>query len=296
MSTLPTILLTVAGAALIFIALRDVFDVLFHESGRAALSTAITRTVWRAFRALAERRRPQVFVLAGPVALLAVVALWALLLILGWALVYWPHMPDSFNLGSGVDPSARFVDSLYLSMVTLGTVGFGDIAPASAALRLLTPVEALLGFALVTASISWLLSIYPVLSRRRALAYEINLLANSLERAGQPLLSLEPDAVDRILAELTSRLVTVERDMATLPVTYYFVASDERFSLPASMPALLDLAEEGVREDAPAEVRVRALMLRAAVEDFVRHARVFHGRDGESTADLVGHYARDHLR
>src|SRR3982751_6479784 len=88
-------------------------------------------------------------------------------------------MPESFNLGSGVDPSHPFVDSFYMSMATLSTVGFGDVAPATIALRLITPLEALLGFGLLTASISWLLSIYPVLSRRRSLAYEINLLTDS---------------------------------------------------------------------------------------------------------------------
>jgi hypothetical protein len=43
-------------------------------------------------------------------------------------------------------------------------------------LQLITPLEALLGFGLLTGSISWLLSIYPALLRRHSLAYEIALL------------------------------------------------------------------------------------------------------------------------
>ena len=60
-----TALATVAGLVLIAVALRDIFDVLFHLEGRAVMSQAIIRVVWRAVRAVAGRR-PQMFALAGP--------------------------------------------------------------------------------------------------------------------------------------------------------------------------------------------------------------------------------------
>src|SRR3954454_11251379 len=75
MSTLPTILLSVAGALLVLVALRDVFDVLFNESGRAVLALGVARAIWRLFRRVA-RRRPRVIATAGPFALIAVVAGW----------------------------------------------------------------------------------------------------------------------------------------------------------------------------------------------------------------------------
>jgi hypothetical protein len=159
MSTLPTIALTLLAVLLIAVALRDVFDTLFHETGRAVLSSVIMRGVWRVFRRLGGRRR---LALAGPISLIAVVMSWAALLIVGWATLLMPHMPDAFAFTAGA-PSGRVVESLYLSLVTLTTVGFGDIAPAEGWLRLIAPLEALIGFGLLTASVSWLLSIYPLL-------------------------------------------------------------------------------------------------------------------------------------
>jgi hypothetical protein len=295
MSTLPTVLATLGGIALIAIALRDVFDVLFNETTRAVLAHGVTRGVWRAFRRLA-RGRPAAFSLAGPFALLAVVATWGVMLILGWTLVYWPHMPEDFNLGSGVDPSHTFVDALYYSMATLSTLGFGDITPATPLLRVISPLESILGFGLLTASISWLLSVYPVLSRRRSLAYEANLLTDSLERIDVPLLDLDPGAAEGVYSELTSRLVAVERDMATFPVAYYFPATDIRFSLPATMPKLLELAERGTDESVPERVRLRAMMLHEAIDDFAHTISAFHGNEGGSTEELLDAYRRDHLR
>jgi len=77
-----------------------------------------------------------------------------------------------------------FVDALYMSLVTLGTIGYGDISPATDVLRLIVPLEALVGFALLTASVSWVLTVYPALSRRRSLAYEITLLREVTQRSG----------------------------------------------------------------------------------------------------------------
>ena len=48
-----------------------------------------------------------------------------------------------------------------------------------------------------------------------------------------------PGAAERLYAELTSRLVAVERDLVNFPIAYYFAESDERFSLPAVAPYML---------------------------------------------------------
>ena len=296
MSTVPTILLTVAGAFLVLLALRDVFDVLFHEMGRAVLSHAVMRAVWRPFHAIGRRRRG-LFTLAGPLALVAVVACWALLLILGFALIYWPHMPHGFNYGSGVGSKGTFVDAIYVSVTTLGTLGFGDLTPGATVLRLISPFEAIIGFGLLTASISWLLSIYPVLSRRRSLAYEIHLLVKAEREIDKSVLSLGAGSTESIYSELTSRLVAVERDLATLPVSYYFSEDDERFSLPNAMGTLLDLARRGQDHALPQRVRLRATMLRDAIDDFAdTTARGFHGGKRESTEEILDFYRRDHMR
>jgi hypothetical protein len=290
-----TVIANVAGAVLILAALRDVFDVLFNETTRAVLAHGVTRTVWRGFRWIGRRRR-SLFPLAGPFAIIAVVAAWATLLILGWTLVYLPHMPEQFTLGSGVDRGAQFVDSLYLSMTALSTLGLGDIAPQAPVLRLLTPLESLVGFGLLTASISWLLSIYPVLSRRRSFAYEVNLLVNAEKDLDLSLLELDGGSAEGIYSELTSRLVGVERDMATFPVAYYFPSNDARFSLPALMPELLELAQRGAEDVHPDGVRLRATMLHEAIGDFAHTLRAFHGAQGGTTAELIDAYREDHLR
>ncbi len=289
------LLSTVGGVGLIGLVGRDAFDALFHAEGRGIFSRQITRAVWWLFRRAGTRH--QRLSLAGPVAFVTVIATWAGLLVLGWALLFWPHMPSGYRFAAGVEAGGPdFVHALNVSLVTLTTLGFGDITPTSNALRLILPLEALLGFGLLSASISWLISIYPALSRRRSLAYEISLLRVAEAEDNLSLDALTPDVAERLLAELTSRLVAVQRDLVHFPISYYFSAADPRFSLPVAAPYLLEIARRGMHEAQPTIVRFRARLLMQAIEDLARTtATQFHGSDATTPEELLSGYARDHL-
>ena len=75
------------------------------------------------------------------------------------------------------------VDSLYASLVAVATLGFGDITPTTSWLRILVPLEALIGFAVLTAGLSWVLSVYPVLHRRSSFAQTVMIAARGARGA-----------------------------------------------------------------------------------------------------------------
>ena len=77
MATPLAVLSTVAGVAVIGLAARDVFDALFHPEGRGTFGRLISRAVWWLFRRPGPH--PRLFPLAGPVALVSVIATWAVL-------------------------------------------------------------------------------------------------------------------------------------------------------------------------------------------------------------------------
>lgn len=287
MSPLATALCTVAGVSLAGLALRDGFEALFHPDGRMLVSRAVMRGWWRLLR-----RHPAARALAGPLILLTILACWLTLLICGWALVLLPHFPEHFAFAPGAR-GRDSVDALYLSLVTLSTIGYGDVTPAADTLRLLLPLEALLGFGLLTAAVSWVLSVYPALSRRRSLAYEIWLLREALGDAGG-LVQREGRSAEQLFGELLSRLVAVERDLVTLPVSYYFAERDPRFRLAGMMPWLLELADQGLAEDVPPRTRLRARMLRRAIDDFAcTTAERFHSGGAGTTTERLAAYAAE---
>jgi Ion channel len=286
---------TVLGIFLIALALRDIFDVLFHPLGRGM----VARRVVRGMAAIARRaphRGGTLGLLAGPLSYVAVVGIWATLLAVGWALVFLPQMPGGFHFDPGLDPAQHsgFLDALYVSLVNLTSLGYGDISPASALLRLLGPVETIFGLGLLTASISWLLSIYGAISRRDSLAHEVHLAKAAEERLGEKLADADPGLLESMLAGFSEQLIRARRDLIHFPIVHYFRTEDEERALAGLLPFLGSLADEAGEESRPHSLRVRAEILRMAIDDFAETLRVRVWMPGESTDETLRHYQRDH--
>ena len=144
-------------------------------------------------------------------------------------------------------------------------MGYGDVAPVDQWLRVVSPLEALLGFGLLTASVTWLFAVHPAVQRRRALAYELWLLRQVSDEA--------PDAPvfdAAVIAELISRIVAVQRDIVAHPATYYFRDPDERLLLSAELPFLRDVAGHVAQAGPDVATAQGARMLSQAIDDLLR--------------------------
>lgn len=197
-----TVIATLVGVALILVALRDIFQQLFNPSGGGSLSRSLMRVVWGLFRLIASRM-PTWLGIAGPFVFLSVILTWVTLLAVGWALILWPQMPENFLYQTGLDPSqsSGFISALYVSVTTLTTLGYGDIVPTSWWLRVPQPLQALTGFAILTTSVTWLLSIYPAISQRRTFAKDVNLIRESEPQTGNVVEKLSPDTATELLRD-----------------------------------------------------------------------------------------------
>ena len=209
-------------------------------------------------------------VLIGPLGYVTVLATWTAMLVLGWALIFLPHMPEGFAYSQGLSPADHdsFVDALYVSLVNITSLGYGDIAPQSWGLRLLGPIETLFGLGLLTASISWLISIYRTIGRRDALAHEILLLQEAEERMGEPLADADPKLLETILTSFADGLIVARRELIHFPISYFFVSEDDRLALSELFPFLRRLIDEACKDGSGQELRVRAEVLRQALEDY----------------------------
>ncbi|MFE9771226.1 hypothetical protein ACFYOV_06050 [Streptomyces sp. NPDC005931] len=125
-------LVSLIGAAMVLVILRDLFHTLWHPTRHGGLSRIVMTGLWRllspgrAVRGAAG--------LVGPLGMVGVVVMWASGVAVGWALVYWPHLPEGFAFSSSLEPAehAGPVDALYISLVIVATLGLGDIAPRRA--------------------------------------------------------------------------------------------------------------------------------------------------------------------
>ncbi|MYS13102.1 potassium channel family protein [Streptomyces sp. SID4982] len=284
-------LVSLVGAGLVLVTLRDLFHTLWHPTRHGGLSRLVMTALWRLARRFRARRR--VVGLVGPLALVTVVSLWTAAIVLGWAVVYWPHMPGAFSFspGSRAAQEPSFLDSVYLSLVTVATLGLGDIAPAEGWLRVVSPLEALVGFALLTATVSWVVEIYPALTRRRVLAVRLALLRDADPAPAQ----IDCTAGALLLDSLLAEVVRVRVDFTQYAEAYYFHDGEDQSSLAAVIGFAFVLAERGKSARLP-EVRLAGTLLAGALGDLAGILDQRFLRTGGAPAEVFAAYAADHGR
>ncbi|MGW1362263.1 potassium channel family protein [Streptomyces chartreusis] len=284
-------LVSLIGAGLVMVSLRDLFHTLWHPTRHGGLSRLVMTAMWRLARRLRTRRR--VVGLVGPLAMVTVVGMWAGTVIIGWAIVYWPHMPGAFTFspGSKAAQEPALLDAVYLSLVTVATLGLGDIAPGEGWLRLVSPLEALVGFALLTATVSWVLEIYPALTRRRVLAIRLALLRDADPTPEH----LDSTAGALLLDGLATEVVRVRIDFTQYAEAYYFHDGEDHSSLAAMVGCAADLAEHGQAARRP-DVRLAGDLLAGALKDLAAILDQRFLRTGGPPAEVFAAYAADHGR
>jgi Ion channel len=281
---------TAIGLLLIAVVVRDVFHTLFHPIGHGSIAPVVMKFVWWLLRGFRADRR--IASLTGPLGIALVVLTWGAIAIIGWAMLYFAQMPEGFAYGSELDPATRSnaFDSFYLSLVTVGTLGFGDIVPTVPFLRIMVPLEALFGFMLLTAAVSWVLQIYPALHRRRVLALQLSTLREA--RMAHPDLQVDSVPTD-ILTGIAGAVVEARNDFTQYGATYYFRDLEADASLAASLQYAAALAAEAAGSEHP-QTRLAGALIGAAVDSLAQLlSQEFLQFDGDTDA-VIKAYATDH--
>ncbi|HKP87615.1 MAG TPA: potassium channel family protein [Blastocatellia bacterium] len=221
---------TALGVGLILISANDAYVTILHSRGRnGPISHVLCRSIWRAARAIAfklsRKQRHKRLNSVGPLLMPMLIGGFIILLVLGFALVYYPRMTSDFTINREA-PIAPWIESLYFSGVTLTTLGFGDIVPRTDWMRVVAIIESGAGFGLMSLAITYVVAVYRALERKRTAA-----LAFYHQAEGGP------DAVGFIdnhfvagkLSGLAPSLRTAARDLQEMleshiehPIIHYF--------------------------------------------------------------------------
>jgi hypothetical protein len=289
-------LLTVVGVALIVISFYEQFQTLFHPPGHGTTTDWISRTVWRMARRVAERR-PGWLSLAGPFALIAIILSWASLVVFGCALIYFPRL-GSFAVPQDLVGkwTPTFFSAINIAFASLITVS-PSVTPTDATIRMMMTLQGAVGLALVTASISWLLSIYPVLEGRSSIAEQAMSLFEAERGCGRDVFEMNDSELTNILFAFAGELSTLRNQTVQFPITYYFGVQSRRASLEMVLPYIDGIATRACEDGRSASLQIAGHALEASVLAYVRLLghRFLH-KPGESKEVLLQAYSQDHLR
>ncbi len=242
------ILAIIVGIVLIFLVIQDCFESIVlprRVSRRFRLSRMFYSSTWVLWSSIARKMRPgnrREFYLSyyGPASLIFMLVVWALVLVLSFALIEW-GLSSPLNVP---EKDVTFGTYLYMSGTTFITLGLGDVTPMSGLARFLVFAEAALGFGLLALIIGYIPVIYQSFSRR-----EINISLLDA-RAGSPSSAnelLRRSYRDRKIDELVQFMREWERWCAELleshlsyPVLTYYRSQHERQSWLAALTTILD--------------------------------------------------------
>jgi hypothetical protein len=268
----------IAGCLLVLTVLTDAFETVVlprRVQRHFRISIIFYRNTWAPYAKLAgrissQRRRETMLGYFGPISLLALLVIWAASLIFAFALLQYgggehlslANQPITFRL------------LLYHSGETFFTLGYGDIVPASTFSRILSVLEAGMGFGFLAIVIGYLPTIYSAFSRREI---EISLLD---ARAGSPptaaellartIMDKDSETLDRLFHDWERWAAEVLESHLSYPVLSFYRSQHSNQSWLGALTVILDataLVIAGIDGVSSEQARSTFKMARHAVVD-----------------------------
>jgi hypothetical protein len=272
------ILACIAGISCLFIVLLDAFQTIIlprRATGRFRLTNVFYAFTWNPWTFIAGRlrnpRHRETFLsYFGPLSLILLLALWAALMILGFALLY-------YALGSPFTDSShmpRFFNDIYVSGTTIFTLGLGDVIPQNTWSRSLLVIEAGTGFGLLAVVMGYFPVVYSAFSRREVIISLLDARAGSPPTAAELLRRHSYEGADKALAELLNEWERWSAELLeshlSYPLLCYFRSQHNNQSWLSALTAVLDtsaLLIAGVRGPEARQAQLTFAMARHTMVD-----------------------------
>jgi hypothetical protein len=238
----------VAGALVVLLVLWEAFETIVSPRRvirRFRVTRAFYRGTWIPWRAVGRMlppgpRREGFLSVFGPASLLALLVLWATLIVSGFTLMQW-------GAGSGVQRSTGergWWTDLYVSGGTLFTLAPSDVLPSTAAARVLTVIEAGMGLAILAMVIGYLPLLSQAFSRREVNVSLLDARAGSPPSSGELLArhagSVRSEMLARLLEQSEQWCADLLETHVSFPVLAYFRSQHVNQSWVAALTSILD--------------------------------------------------------
>lgn len=270
----------VLGALVILTVLWEAFETIVlprRVTRRFRLTVVFYRFTWAPWKYIARHirkhsRRETFLSFYGPLSLLFLFIFWAVVLIIGFGLLYYSEARADAA-------TATFKSSLYLSGTTLFTLGIGDVVPHTAPGRFLVVAESGLGFGFLALVLSYLPVIYQAFSRREVNIVLLDARAGSPPTAGELLRRhAGPNGIEslrQLLRDWERSSAEILESHISYPAVAYFRSQHNNESWLSALTAIMDLTALLISCTADLELRQARLTFAMCRHTVVDLAQLF---------------------
>lgn len=266
MTSHGSVVATIFGVVILWVVFLDAFETVVlprRVTRHFKLTAWFYRRTWVPWKKIAEHirtpSRQQGFLgYFGPLSLIMLLGFWATTLIFGFALLQ-KGIGGHEQLGN--EP-LTFGRILYQSGQTFFTLGYGDILPITASARLLSVIEAGMGFAFLGVVIGYIPIVYQSFSRREIQISMLDsragsppaaaeLLVRLAGRSGDP--TIEQRVLDEVLRDWERWAAELLESQISYPVLSFFRSQHSNQSWVGALTTILDVTSllltgiEGIR-------------------------------------------------
>ena len=248
-----------AGTLVVLYGLSEVFRDIFHPTRSGTLSEYVGRLISALLRHTGLR--PAV----GPIALVTVILCWDALLVGGFALIYCGFPPEGVIGPPGTMAHAlgpKYLESLYISLGAFDMFQTFNLWSQVDWLRMVIAVEGLIGISMITASVSWLVLLYPAYARSRQFGRRVSSLLEAEKRGAENMVQ-QFGAI--LLLELAERVLQFRLDVILFPILLHFYPTDESATVSNVLPDLVRLASEA-KSSSHGDCKLAGIQLQVALE------------------------------
>jgi Ion channel len=264
-----------------------------RPTGRFQITRIFFIATWAPWVVMAERAndkkvREQIYSVYGPLSLLLLLLLWAVLLIVGFGMFYF-SMRSPFGdalMGHSASAWAQFGTDLYVSGTTLFTLGLGDVVPHRLLARALIIFESGVGLGFVALVIGYLPVLYQAFSHREVSVALLDARAGSPPNAAELLrrhaFEGGHEALSDLLAEWERWSAEILESHISYPILCYYRSQHDNQSWLSALVSILDTCALliSVVEGTPSrQAQLTFVMARHALIDL---GHVFHIEEHEA--------------
>ena len=217
--------------------------------GRFRITRLFFLATWPAWRYCTgrfrvARTREQLYSIYGPLSLLLLFVVWALLLLTAYALIYFGMHTPFLDPTHPATVWARLRSCFYISGTTLFTLGLGDVLPATHAARALVVLESANGLGFIALVIGYVPVLYNAFSSREIAVALLDARAGSPPTAGELLLRHNfrggHETMTALLAEWERWCALMLETHISYPILCYYRSQHDNQSWLSALTAVLD--------------------------------------------------------
>jgi ion channel len=286
MSSHGSVVAIIFGLVILWVVFLDAFETVVlprRVTRHFKLTAWFYRRTWIPWKKIATYirtpSRQQSFLgYFGPLSLITLLAFWATSLIFGFALLQY-GLGGHEQLGNEPITFGRII---YQSGQTFFTLGYGDILPLTAAARIVSVLEAGMGFAFLGVVIGYIPVVYASFSRREIQISMLDARAGSPPTSAELLIRLagssenraiEQTVLDEVLRDWERWAAELLESHISYPVLSFFRSQHSNQSWVGALTAMLDVTSlllTGIEGVHPGQAKLTFAMARHAAVDLAQ--------------------------